>query len=125
MPTPPPLPTALPDISDDDEAPPPLPDREPPASPETLHGLARLYRLVSGRELSDRLAETAALAPASAVDDAVTLLDLIRRGLKAYRDLKTRGAEQAAKFRVALAAKLKDLDHTARAPTAGRALGRA
>ena len=110
MPAPPPLPAALPDISDDEA--PPLPDREPPASPETLHGLARLYRLVPGRELSDRLAEAAALAPASAVDDAVTLLDLIRRGLKAYRDLKTRGAEKAAKFRVALAAKLKGLDLT-------------
>ena len=107
MSAPPPLPAALPDISDDDEAPPPLPDREPPASPETLHGLARLYRLVSGRELSDRIAEVAALAPAGAVDDAIKLLDLIRRGLKAYRDLKTRGATKAAKFRVALAAKLK------------------
>ena len=61
MPAPPPLP-ALPDISDDDEAP-PLPDREPPASPETLHGLARLYRLESGRELSDRLAEAPHLRP--------------------------------------------------------------
>ena len=98
MPAPPPLPAALPDISDDEA--PPLPDREPPASPETLHGLARLYRLVSGRDLSERLTEAAALAPAGAVDDAVKLLDLIRRGLKAYRDLTTRGAEKAAKFRV-------------------------
>ena len=106
----PPLPAALPDDISDDEAPPPLPDREPPASPETLHGLARLYRLVSGRELSDRLTEAAASAPASAVDDAVKLLDLIRRGLNAYRDLKTKNAGKAAKFRVALVARLKDLD---------------
>ena len=106
---PPPLPAALPDISDD-EAPPPLPEREPPASAEKLRELARLYRLVAGRDLSERLAEAAALAPAGAVDDAVKHLDLIRRGLKAYRDLKTRGAGQAEKFRVALTAKLNGLD---------------
>ena len=93
--------------------PPPDMDEKHDSGPdETSRELARLYRLVTGRVPPAHIATAMARATTGALREALEHLELIRRGLEAYRDLKGRkGAEErAAKFRTVLKRKVAELD---------------
>ena len=57
---------------------------------ETSRELARLYRLVTGRVPPAHITTAMARATTGALREALEHLELIRRGLEAYRDLKGR-----------------------------------
>ena len=105
-------------------APPPAAPPAPPAPPpdmdekhdsgpdETSRELARLYRLVTRRLPPAHITTAMARATTGALREALEHLELIRRGLEAYRDLKGRkGAEErAAEFRTVPTRKMAELD---------------
>ena len=79
---------------------------------DTLRELTRLYRLVSGHTLPMALTRAIPRAHTSALNRALAHLQLVRRGLAAYVDLKGRkgGQGQVEKFRTVLTHKRKELD---------------